>query len=97
MIEVLSNVIEFRSGESGKRVRRNRKTIKLMLADTEFGDKLSEDEIERISLGAVMHDVWKISVSDQILNKSSRLTPEEYEVMNNHTVKGEKCSVSFLR
>lgn len=88
MIEALSTAIEFRSGESGEHVRRIRDITKLMLKKTEFGKGLSEYEIEQISLGAIMHDVGKIAVSDQILNKPGKLTPEEYEIMKTHTVKG---------
>lgn len=88
MIEALSTAIEFRSGESGEHVRRIREITKLMLEKTKFGEGLSRDEKEQMSLGAIMHDVGKIAVSDQILNKPGRLTPEEFEIMKTHTVKG---------
>lgn len=88
MIEALSTAIEFRSGESGEHVRRIHDITRLMLEKTEFGKGLSEYEIEQISLGAIMHDVGKIAVSDQILNKPGKLTPEEYEIMKTHTVQG---------
>jgi diguanylate cyclase (GGDEF)-like protein/putative nucleotidyltransferase with HDIG domain len=49
---------------------------------------LAEPLIEEIRLGGILHDVGKISVPEAILNKPSRLTPEEYEVMKIHSSKG---------
>lgn len=88
MIEALSTAIEFRSGESGEHVKRISDITRLMLEKTEFGEGLSREQIEQISLGAIMHDVGKIAVSDEILNKPGKLTAEEYEIMKTHTLKG---------
>ena len=88
MIEALSTAIEFRSGESGEHVRRLREITHIMLEETAFGEGLSTEEIEQIALGAIMHDVGKIAVPDEILNKPGRLTAEEFEIMKTHTVKG---------
>ena len=49
---------------------------------------LSSDEKYVLELSAWMHDVGKIGVPDHLLMKSSRLTPEEFEVMKVHPVKG---------
>lgn len=88
MIESLSTAIEFRSGESGEHVRRIREITEYILRHTEFGKGLKEEEIEEIGLGAIMHDVGKIAISDGILNKPGRLTSEEFEIMKTHTVQG---------
>ncbi|MBI2002416.1 MAG: response regulator [candidate division NC10 bacterium] len=50
--------------------------------------RLSGDEKYVLELSAWMHDVGKIGVPDSILTKSSRLTPEEFEVMKAHAPKG---------
>lgn len=88
MIESLSTAIEFRSGESGEHVRRIREITEYILRHTEFGKGLKEEEIEEIGLGAIMHDVGKIAISDGILNKPGRLTSEEFEIMKTHTIQG---------
>jgi HD-GYP domain-containing protein (c-di-GMP phosphodiesterase class II) len=49
---------------------------------------LNSDEIERIRISAQLHDVGKIGIEDRILKKPGALTPEEYEVMKQHTSKG---------
>ncbi len=44
--------------------------------------------IEEVRLGGILHDIGKIGVPESILNKPSRLTPEEYEVIKIHSWKG---------
>ncbi len=88
MIESLSTAIEFRSGESGEHVRRIHDITKYMLTHTPLGRGLSEQDIDWISMAAIMHDVGKIAIPDAILNKPGRLTAEEYEIMKTHTVQG---------
>ena len=49
---------------------------------------LSQEEVEKIRIAAQLHDVGKIGIEDRILKKPGALTPEEYEVMKSHTVRG---------
>lgn len=49
---------------------------------------LSEEEIRDIHVASLLHDVGKIGVDDAILKKPGKLTPEEFEVMKQHTVIG---------
>jgi HD-GYP domain-containing protein (c-di-GMP phosphodiesterase class II) len=51
---------------------------------------LSAAEVEKIRFASPMHDVGKIGVPDSILLKPAKLTPEEFKVMQNHTVIGAK-------
>ena len=88
MVEALSTAIEFRSDESGEHVRRIHDVTCHLLRATPLGEGLSESEIVLIGVGAITHDVGKISIPDAVLNKRGRLTPEEYELMKTHTVKG---------
>lgn len=88
MIEALATAIEFRNEESGGHVQRICAITRLFLQNTDFGAGLDEEEIENISEAAIMHDVGKITIPDAVLTKPGKLTPEEYEVMKSHTVKG---------
>lgn len=45
----------------------------------------SETDAERLKLAAPMHDVGKLGIPDAILQKPGRLTPEEFDIMKNHT------------
>jgi putative nucleotidyltransferase with HDIG domain len=49
---------------------------------------LSEEEVEKIRISALLHDVGKIGIEDRILKKPGALTPEEFEIMKTHTTKG---------
>ena len=88
MVEALSTAIEFRSDESGEHVRRIRDITCHLLRSTPLGQDIPEDQIRLIGVGAITHDVGKISIPDAILNKRGRLSPEEYALMKSHTVKG---------
>jgi len=51
---------------------------------------LSDEEIEKIRISALLHDVGKIAIDDHILKKPAALTDEEYEIMKKHPQKGYK-------
>ncbi len=51
---------------------------------------LPEDELETLRISALLHDVGKIAVDDNILKKPSALTEEEFEIMKTHPMKGYK-------
>src|SRR3989338_9870033 len=44
----------------------------------------SREFMETVQLSALLHDVGKIGIRDEILNKPAKLTPEEYEIMKSH-------------
>ena len=49
---------------------------------------MSEDEVERVHLSGIIHDVGKIGIEDKILRKAAALTDDEYEIMKQHPTKG---------
>jgi len=49
---------------------------------------LSNEEVSRIKYAATLHDIGKIGVPDTVLNKPSRLTDEEYEIIKTHSTIG---------
>ncbi len=50
--------------------------------------RLSAEELDRLRIAALLHDVGKIGVDDRVLKKPASLTPEEYELMKQHPTKG---------
>jgi len=50
--------------------------------------KLSAEELDKLRIAALLHDVGKIGVDDRVLKKPGSLTPEEFEIMKTHTTKG---------
>jgi len=51
---------------------------------------LSTEDLNWIRLGTPLHDIGKIGIPDEILNKPGRLTPDEFKIMQTHTTKGAK-------
>jgi HD-GYP domain-containing protein (c-di-GMP phosphodiesterase class II) len=51
---------------------------------------LPEDEIEKIRISALLHDVGKIGIDDRVLKKPAALTDDEFEIMKTHPQKGFK-------
>jgi len=93
MLDALSAIIEHRSTESGNHVLRIRRFTEILLEEVAASYpeyKLTGDSIGIIASAAVLHDIGKISIPDSILNKPGRLTPEEYEVIQTHTVVGSQ-------
>ena len=91
LVDGLSSVIEHRSLESGQHIRRIRGFTQILLQKVtqlhpEYG--LSEQDINIISSASSLHDIGKIAIPDAILNKPGRLTAEEFEVMQTHTIRG---------
>lgn len=91
MVDILSNIIEFRNGESGEHVRQIRQLTELLLE--RLGEEtaeyaLGQSDILRISLAAAIHDIGKIAVPNEILNKYGKLTEAEFSVMKEHTLIG---------
>ncbi len=52
--------------------------------------ELPDDEMEKLRVSALLHDVGKIAIDDKILKKPAALTDEEFEVMKQHPQKGFK-------
>lgn len=91
MVDVLSAIVGLRNGESGLHVRRIRIITEILLkalVRNHSRYELSESEIAEISNAAALHDVGKIMVPEEILNKPGKLTPEEFSVIKDHSAKG---------
>jgi diguanylate cyclase (GGDEF)-like protein/putative nucleotidyltransferase with HDIG domain len=54
------------------------------------GLALDEQEVQRVRYAALLHDIGKVAIPDDILHKPAKLTDEEFEVMKTHTVVGER-------
>lgn len=59
----------------------------------------SREELEVLEYAGILHDIGKIGVTDTILRKPGRLTPEEWDIMRQHSVIGAKIikDVPFLQ
>jgi putative nucleotidyltransferase with HDIG domain len=83
-ITILAQAVELRDAYTGGHTYRV-STYSILLAEHLA---MSSADIELIRIGTPLHDIGKIGIDDAILRKPDRLTPEEFEVMKLHTVKG---------
>lgn len=91
MVGILSQIVEFRNGESGSHVLNiNIFTGMLLESLVQKTDKYNITWSERllITTASALHDIGKIGIDDKILNKPGRLTDEEFKIMQNHTIIG---------
>ena len=91
MISILSHIVEFRNGESGLHVLHMRQLTEVILSElVRQTDQYHLDaaQRDRIVTASALHDIGKIAISEEILNKPGKLTAEEMEMMKNHTVIG---------
>lgn len=91
MIEILSNIVEFRNGESGLHVLHINVLTQLLLNQLMSKTdkyKLTTQDVNLISCASALHDIGKIAISEQILNKKGKLTAEEFEEMKKHSEVG---------
>lgn len=92
MISILSHIVEFRNNESGLHVVHIRTITELLLRWLrKKTDRypLTEADISLISTASALHDIGKINIPEQILNKPGRLTKEEFEIIKTHSAVGE--------
>ncbi len=85
LLLMLPGAIDFRSEHT---VTHTAATVEISLALAELF-KLSEDEVESIRLGSMLHDIGKISVSPMILEKTSALSANEFKIMKDHVLLSE--------
>lgn len=91
MIGILSHIVEFRNSESAQHVLQVQTVTGMLLRRlVEKTDvyHLTEEKIRLIVTASALHDIGKISIPENILNKPGRLTPEEFDVIRTHPAIG---------
>jgi putative two-component system response regulator len=76
----LARLVEFRDEETGHHLQRMSSYCEILAR--QLG--LPERDRELMRLSSQLHDVGKVAISDSILHKHGKLTPEEYEVIKTH-------------
>ena len=102
MVMGFATLIESRDSSTGGHVKRTTQYVKLLAEGLKnrgyYAEILTKDYMKNLIKAAPMHDVGKIAVPDAILQKTGRLTPEEFELMKLHAQKGgEIIQESFSR
>ena len=93
LVGVLSHIVEFRNGESGAHVRHIRIITELLLhrlLEISSRYSITAEQQDMIPLASALHDIGKIGIDEKILNKPGKLTPEEFKVIQTHSMLGAK-------
>ncbi len=91
MISILSHIVEFRNEESGLHVLHIQTMTEILLKSLMRKTdkyKLDRETINLISNASTLHDVGKICIPSEILNKPGRFTDEEFAIMKGHSQMG---------
>jgi len=99
-IFAVSKLAESRDDETGYHIERTRNFCRNLAEKLYEGScyaaSLSADFIENIYHASPLHDIGKVGITDNILLKPGRLTPEEFEIMKTHTVIGASTLQNVL-
>src|SRR5574343_1734125 len=100
-IRVMVSLAEFRDECTGNHIRRTPNYVRLLAEylsrlprDAEF---LRAEQIDRIAKASPLHDIGKIAIPDHILLKPGKHTPEEFDIMKTHSIKGESMLQQSIR
>lgn len=84
MIELIANVVQINDSYTYRHNQSVANYAKLI------GEAIGYEDIKTLELSAKFHDIGKISIPSQILNKPGKLTEEEYEIIKKHPIEGYK-------
>lgn len=81
-----AEISESKSRQTGQHVKRVSEYVRVMALNTGF----DEEKCTEIALAAMMHDIGKLLIPPEILEKPGRLTDEEFKVIKTHVTVGEE-------
>ncbi len=94
-IVALASLTETRDHDTGAHLHRTQIYVKLLAEELRrqgrHVDQLSDEQIELLYDTAPLHDIGKVGIPDSVLQKTSRLTEEEFAIMQTHTTLGGKA------
>ncbi len=91
MVSVLAHIVEFRNRESSDHISHVKSLTYMLLKALERRDpsyRLTPEDEYIISTASALHDIGKIAIDDEILNKPGKLTSDEYDAMKEHAMQG---------
>jgi len=93
VLTTVADLVEFRDNHTGGHILRTQRYLKVLVEElvkenTVYKSEIDKWDIDLFLQSAQLHDVGKITISDQILNKPGKLTPEEFDIMKTHVTAG---------
>ena len=94
IVEVLADMVENRDKGTGGHIERTSFFLKILMEGMKthgvYQNEIGKWDVDKMISAARMHDLGKISITDLIINKPGKLTPEEYKIMKTHAEEGER-------
>lgn len=86
LVYAIANISEYSSSQTGSHIKRVSRCAKI------FGKYICKDELEceYFSVASMLHDVGKLMIPSYLIEKSTPLNDEEYEIVKKHTDEGRK-------
>lgn len=97
LIYAFAEISESKSKVTGDHIKRVADYMTILGKASGF----TTDYVEKLAIASMMHDIGKLMISEEILDKPERLTDEEYAIMKNHVLYGEallaKCPGDIMQ
>jgi len=94
IVSVLADIVECRDETTGGHIERTSKAIRVLIEAMRengvYAEEMAGLNIDNVVASARLHDVGKIAISDVILNKPGKLSPEEFVIIKTHVREGEQ-------
>ncbi|MBQ9633178.1 MAG: HD domain-containing protein, partial [Lachnospiraceae bacterium] len=94
LIVTMADLVENRDSDTGAHIQKTAAYVKIIVEGLKrkgyYAGKITPKFMSDVVRSAPLHDIGKISIPDNVLNKPGRLTDEEYEIMKTHTTEGRK-------
>ena len=100
IITGIASMVESRDNSTGDHIRRTSEGVRIFVDQLKKHpdySSLSDSFYLNVIKAAPMHDLGKIAVSDSILKKPGKFTPDEHDQMKKHTTEGAKIVTGVLR
>lgn len=97
LIYAFAEISESKSKVTGEHIRRVAEYMRILANASGF----EKEYVDKLAVAAMMHDIGKLMISEEILDKPDKLTDEEYAIMKNHVLYGEallaKCPGDIMQ
>ncbi|GHU04512.1 two-component system response regulator [Betaproteobacteria bacterium] len=94
ILKTVADLVESRDDTTGGHIGRTQHGLQILINTMQemglYKEIMQDWDFDLMLQSSQLHDVGKISIADNILNKPGKLTPEEFEIMKEHTVCGVK-------
>ena len=92
VLSTVADLVEFRDDDTGGHTMRTRLYVEVLVNELfrseTYKEEIADWDMDFLLPSVPLHDVGKIAITDLILNKPGKLTPEEFEIMKTHATVG---------